>query len=70
MEKLAAHVTGTVARIEKQPGERVTKGEVVVVLESMKMEMFVEAAVGGTVREVRCSEGQAVSEGDVLVVLE
>ena len=70
MEKVAAHVTGTVAKIEKRPGERVAAGEVVVVLESMKMEMHVESPAAGTVREVRCSEGQAVAEGDVLVVID
>jgi acetyl-CoA carboxylase biotin carboxyl carrier protein len=42
----------------------------VVVLESMKMEMPVEAEDTGTVKEIRCQEGQSVSEGDVLVVLE
>jgi acetyl-CoA carboxylase biotin carboxyl carrier protein len=40
-----------------------------VVLESMKMEMPVEAETGGTIREIRVREGQAVAEGDVLVVL-
>ncbi len=70
MEKVAAHITGTVARIEKKPGDPVRPGDVLVVLESMKMEMPVEAAAGGKVKEVRCAEGQPVSEGDVLVVIE
>jgi acetyl-CoA carboxylase biotin carboxyl carrier protein len=70
MEKVAAHVTGTVAKVEKRTGERVAAGEVVVVLESMKMEMLVEAVTGGTVREVRCAEGQAVAEGDVLLIID
>jgi acetyl-CoA carboxylase biotin carboxyl carrier protein len=70
MEKVAAHITGTVVRIEKRPGDAVNAGEVVVILESMKMEMPVEAAAGGKVKEIRCAEGQAVSEGDVLAVIE
>lgn len=70
MEKLAAHITGTVVRIEKKPGDSVQPGDVVVILESMKMEMPLEAQIGGTVREVKVAEGQAVSEGDLLVVLE
>jgi len=69
-EKVAAHITGTVARIEKQAGDTVRPGDVVVILESMKMEMPIEAAEGGRVKEIRCAEGQPVSEGDVLVVLE
>lgn len=70
MERLAAHITGTVIRIEKRVGDAVSAGDVVVVLESMKMEMPLEAQVGGKVREVRCTEGQPVSEGDLLAVIE
>jgi acetyl-CoA carboxylase biotin carboxyl carrier protein len=70
MPNIAAHITGTVVRVEKQPGDPVVPGETVVVLESMKMEMPLEAEVGGTVKEVRCKAGQPVAEGDVLLVLE
>ncbi len=70
MANLAAHITGTVVKIEKKPGDEVQPGEPVVILESMKMEMPLEAEAPGRVKEIRCSEGQAVSEGDVLVVLE
>lgn len=70
MANLAAHITGTVVKIEKRAGDAVGAGEPVLVLESMKMEMPLEAPRAGRVREVRCREGQAVSEGDVLVVLE
>jgi acetyl-CoA carboxylase biotin carboxyl carrier protein len=70
MERLSAHITGTVVRIEKKPGEAVGPGEAVVILESMKMEMPVEATSGGRVKELRCAEGQAVAEGDLLAVIE
>jgi acetyl-CoA carboxylase biotin carboxyl carrier protein len=70
MERLAAHITGTVIRIEKRVGDPVSAGDVVVVLESMKMEMPVEAQGTGRVKEVRCAEGQPVSEGDLLAVIE
>ena len=53
-----------------QVGDSVEEGDTVVVLESMKMEMPVEAEDPGTVTEIRCEEGQAVSEGQTLVVLE
>jgi len=65
-----AHITGTVWKIEKKAGEAVSAGDVLVILESMKMEMPVEAPDSGKVAEVRCQEGQAVSEGEVLVVLD
>ncbi|ABC83509.1 MULTISPECIES: acetyl-CoA carboxylase biotin carboxyl carrier protein subunit [Anaeromyxobacter] len=69
MANVAAHITGTVVRIEKKPGDPVSPGDVLVVLESMKMEMPLEAEDGGTVQEVRCREGQSVTEGDVLLVV-
>lgn len=69
MIDVPAHITGTVWKIEKQVGDTVASGDVLVILESMKMEMPVEAPEGGTVKEIRCKETDAVSEGQVLVVL-
>ena len=57
-------------KIEVSVGDRVEEGDSVVILESMKMEMPVEAEDEGTVSEIRVEEGQAVNEGDTLVVLE
>jgi acetyl-CoA carboxylase biotin carboxyl carrier protein len=67
---IPAHITGTVWKIEVGPGDQVDEGDTVVILESMKMEMPVEAEDPGTVKEIRVEEGQSVQEGDVLVVLE
>jgi acetyl-CoA carboxylase biotin carboxyl carrier protein len=70
MPDVAAHITGTVCKIECQVGQEVAEGDTLVILESMKMEMPVEAEDDGTVKEIVCEEGQSVSEGDTLVVLE
>ena len=70
MTDIEAHITGTVWKIEVEPGDSVDEGDTVVILESMKMEMPVEAEDPGVVKEIRCSEGQSVAEGDTLVVLE
>ena len=70
MIDIPAHITGTVWKVEVAPGDEVDEGDTVVILESMKMEMPVEAEDPGTVKEIRCEEGQSVQEGDVLVVLE
>jgi acetyl-CoA carboxylase biotin carboxyl carrier protein len=70
MAAVAAHITGTVWKIECTVGERVEEGDTVAILESMKMEMPVEAEAAGTVARILCEEGQAVSEGDTLVELE
>jgi acetyl-CoA carboxylase biotin carboxyl carrier protein len=69
MADVAAHITGTVWKIEVKVGQSVNAGDVLVILESMKMEMPVEAMDGGMVKEIRVTEAQAVNEGDVLVVL-
>jgi acetyl-CoA carboxylase biotin carboxyl carrier protein len=68
--EVEAHITGTVWKIEVEVGDTVQEGDTVVTLESMKMEMPVEAEEPGVVREILCTEGQSVSEGDALVVLE
>ena len=70
MPDIPAHITGTVWKIEVAVGDQVDLDDTVVILESMKMEMPVEAEDEGTVAEIRCEEGQAVSEGDTLVVLD
>jgi acetyl-CoA carboxylase biotin carboxyl carrier protein len=70
MAGIDAHITGTVWKIEVTVGDAIEEGDTVVILESMKMEMPVEAEDEGTVKEILVEEGQAVSEGDTLVVLE
>jgi acetyl-CoA carboxylase biotin carboxyl carrier protein len=69
MAEVPAHITGTVWKIEVTVGQAVSAGETLVILESMKMEMPVEAPEGGVVKEIRCKESQPVKEGDVLVVI-
>jgi acetyl-CoA carboxylase biotin carboxyl carrier protein len=66
---VAAHITGTVWKIEVQEGDTVSEGQTLVILESMKMEMPVESPAIGKVEKIHCSEGQAVNEGETLVTL-
>jgi acetyl-CoA carboxylase biotin carboxyl carrier protein len=68
--EVCAHITGTVWKIEVKEGDQVEEEQTVVILESMKMEMPVEAPEAGRVAKIAVAEGQAVDEGDVLVVLE
>jgi acetyl-CoA carboxylase biotin carboxyl carrier protein len=67
--RVNAHITGTVWKIEVKVGDGVTEGQTVVILESMKMEMPVEAPAAGTVTAVLVQEGQSVEEGAALVEL-
>jgi acetyl-CoA carboxylase biotin carboxyl carrier protein len=65
-----AHITGTVWTVEVEVGDTVAEGDVVAILESMKMEMPVEAEETGTVAELLCAPGDSVSEGQALVRLQ
>lgn len=67
--EVRAQITGTVWKVLVQVGQRVVEEETVVILESMKMEIPVEAPCGGTVAEIRVEEGQGVEEGAVLAVI-
>jgi acetyl-CoA carboxylase biotin carboxyl carrier protein len=65
-----AQITGNVWKIEKAVGDRVTAEEVILILESMKMEIPVEAPVSGRLAEIRVREGENVEEGAVLAVID
>jgi acetyl-CoA carboxylase biotin carboxyl carrier protein len=69
-EEIRAHITGVVFQIPAKTGDRVSAGDAVIVLESMKMEIPVEASSAGTVKEIRVQEGQTVQEGDIVAVVE
>jgi biotin carboxyl carrier protein len=68
--EVEAQITGSVWKIETAVGSRVEPDDVLLVIESMKMEIPVEAPAAGRVREIHVREGQPVEEGDILVVLE
>jgi acetyl-CoA carboxylase biotin carboxyl carrier protein len=68
--EVRAHITGTVWKIETKQGERVAEGQSLLILESMKMEMPVEAEDAGTVAQIHVKEGEAVQEGQLLMTLD
>lgn len=61
---------GTVLNVFVHPGDQVTSGQRLLILEAMKMENNITAPKDGTVKTVRVQQGDAVMEGDVLVVIE
>ena len=69
-EDIKAHITGVVFQVVAHPGDTVAEGDPVIVLESMKMEIPVEAPRAGAVKEIRVEEGRTVQEGDIVAVLE
>jgi acetyl-CoA carboxylase biotin carboxyl carrier protein len=68
--EVCAHITGKVWKIEVAVGDEIAEGGIVVILESMKMEMPVEAPAAGKVTKISVAEGDAVDEGDVVAVLD
>ncbi|WP_066413814.1 ATP-binding protein [Halorubrum aethiopicum] len=69
-EAIEAEMQGTILSVDVAEGDEVAAGDVVCVLEAMKMENDVVAERGGTVASVHVAEGDGVDMGDVLVVLE
>jgi biotin carboxyl carrier protein len=63
-------MTGVVREVRVQPGQRVAAGDVLLVLEAMKMEHPMVVQVPGVVREVRVVAGQMVDPDEVLVVVD
>ncbi|CAM5786862.1 MULTISPECIES: acetyl-CoA carboxylase biotin carboxyl carrier protein subunit [Brevibacillus] len=70
MKNVAATMAGTVINILVQKGDQVKAGQDVIVLESMKMEVPVQAEADGVVAEIKVNSGDFVNDGDVIVVLE
>jgi acetyl-CoA carboxylase biotin carboxyl carrier protein len=70
MKNVTASMAGTVINVLVQAGEQVNAGQDVVVLESMKMEVPIQAEADGKVAEVKVNVGDFVNDGDVILVLE
>ncbi|MDC0088492.1 sodium-extruding oxaloacetate decarboxylase subunit alpha [Porticoccaceae bacterium] len=68
-DPVAAPLAGTVVKMLVQPGQQVSEGESIVILEAMKMETSVSAPKAGQIVEVRAKSGDSVTVGDVLLTL-
>lgn len=69
MAEVKAQMAGTVFEVSVKEGDSVTKGQTLIILESMKMEIPHEAESDGTVAKITVAEGDFVEENDVLVEL-
>lgn len=70
VKPISAPLSGNVFKIMVKPGESVEAGEVVIILEAMKMETDIKAEQAGTVVDVDVKEGDSVNVGDILITLE
>lgn len=68
--KIASEITGTVWKIEMTTGSRIEEDDVIMILESMKMEIPVLAPEAGVLKEITIAEGANVSEGQTLAIID
>ena len=67
---VSANIPGKVVTVEVKEGDVVKEGQVILILEAMKMQNEIQAPVDGTVISVACEEGQAIEANVPLVVIE
>jgi acetyl-CoA carboxylase biotin carboxyl carrier protein len=70
MKEITATMAGTIFNIFVANGDQVVENQVIVMLESMKMEIPIESGIQGVVKELKVNVGDFVNEGDVLIVIE
>ncbi len=66
---ISAPMPGVVTKLYCSPGDKVSLGQVILVLEAMKMENEITATMEGIVQEIRVSAGQNVAPGEILAVI-
>ena len=70
MKHVVSNMAGVVLEFLVKPGEKISIDQDVVMLESMKMQIPVQATVSGTVKAIKVNEGDFVDDGDVLLEVE
>lgn len=70
MKQILSNMAGVVLELLVKPGDLVAVDQDVVMLESMKMQIPVQATAAGTVKTIKANEGDFVDEGDVLLEVE
>jgi len=68
--EVKSEITGTVWQIKSQPGDKVEAGDILIVIESMKMEIPVITEDPGTVKEILVKQKDPVAEGQVVAILD
>ncbi len=67
--KVSANIPGKVVTLEVNVGDVVAEGQVVMILEAMKMQNEIQAPVSGTVTEIHCEEGQSIEANVPLLII-
>lgn len=69
MAAIVSPMSGKIVNVFVSEGEKIEEGQVVLVLEAMKMENDVVASEGGTIAKILVKEGQQVNAGEDLITL-
>lgn len=69
-EEVRAEMVANVAQVLVVPGDQITAGDTLVVLESMKMEIPVLSETSGRVREIAVGAGEVITEGDLIAIVD
>ena len=69
-EEVVAEMVANVWKVTVAQGDAIAEGDTICILESMKMEIPVEATASGSIAELNVTEGGVVQEGDVIAVIE
>lgn len=70
MAEVKASMAGNMWKIVVKEGDRVEAGQEVAILESMKMEIPINAEQSGVVKEIKVNEGDFINEGEVIAIIE
>ena len=70
LEIIEVPIAGKITEIKVSVGSRIGEGDVICILESMKMENPILSPVSGTVKEIQVSPAQVVKAGEVIAVIE
>lgn len=70
IKKLAAFIPGTIIDVKVKVGQQVKQGDILVILDAMKMHNRILAPINSTVKEVSVKPGDRVCRGFIMVVLE
>ncbi|HEX3007862.1 MAG TPA: biotin/lipoyl-containing protein [Bacteroidales bacterium] len=68
-EKIVSPMPGNIVKVNVNKGDSVKKGQVLLVLEAMKMENEITAPVDGKVTDIQVEKGQCISAGDLMIVI-
>ena len=69
-KEVKSPMTGKIVSVSVKPGNEVKRGQLLVILEAMKMENQIKSHAKGRIREIKVCEGQSVNAGEILITFE